>query len=324
MFLLLVLLWGGELARWSWVKYASFASVNGGRREFLAQLLAGGAGAFGLALSGWGVWSAIRPVEVKRVAIRLDKLPEALSGLRLVQLTDKHVGLTIGADFVHDVVRKVNALEPDIVAITGDLIDGSVEDLGYAIAPLGEIRATLGTYFVTGNHEYYSGADSWLSFLRGIGIRVLRNEHVERSFAHVCETGGARRSWLGGVVDVGKRYLMYAAGHNLGVVMRKLFGVGTPRSPQAEGEADLALLLPRIRHLWQLTRAWKRVVVVLTEVAGIDAAEVRPWPFAVASAVVPVVRVQHDIEQLAVVGASAQDLAAQLRAAVHRQLVFDG
>jgi len=179
MFLLLVLLWGGEVARWSWVKYASFASVNGGRREFLAQLLAGGAGAFGLALSGWGVWSAIRPVEVKRVAVRLRKLPESLNGLRLVQLTDMHVGLTIGGDFVEDVVRKVNALEPDIVAITGDLIDGSVEDLGDAIAPLGEIRAKLGTYFVTGNHEYYSGADSWLSFLRGIGIRVLRNEHVE-------------------------------------------------------------------------------------------------------------------------------------------------
>jgi predicted MPP superfamily phosphohydrolase len=178
MFLLLVLLWGGELARWGWVKYASFASVNGGRREFLAQLLAGGAGAFGFALSGWGVWSAIRPVEVKRMTVRLKKLPESLSGLRLVQLTDMHVGLTIGHDFVQDVVRKVNALEPDIVAITGDLIDGSVEDLGGAVAPLGEIRSKLGTYFVTGNHEYYSGADSWLSFLRGIGIRVLRNEHV--------------------------------------------------------------------------------------------------------------------------------------------------
>jgi predicted MPP superfamily phosphohydrolase len=179
MFLLLVLLWGGELARWSWVKYASFASVNSGRREFLAQLLAGGAGAFGVALSGWGVWSAIRPVEVKRVAIRLEKLPQSLSGLRLVQLTDMHVGLTIGGDFVEDIVRKVNAIEPDIVAITGDLIDGSVEDLGHAIAPLGEIRAKLGTYFVTGNHEYYSGADPWLSFLRGLGIRVLRNEHIE-------------------------------------------------------------------------------------------------------------------------------------------------
>ncbi len=179
MFLLLVLLWGGELARWSWVKYASFASVNGGRREFLAQLLAGGAGAFGLALSGWGVWSAIRPVEVKRVAVRLKRLPGSLNGLRLVQLTDMHIGLTIGRDFVEDVVRKVNALEPDIVAITGDLIDGSVDDLGPAVAPLGQIRAKLGTYFVTGNHEYYSGADSWLAFLQRLGIKALRNEHVE-------------------------------------------------------------------------------------------------------------------------------------------------
>jgi predicted MPP superfamily phosphohydrolase len=179
MFLLLVLLWGGELARWSWVKYASFASVNGGRREFLAQLLAGGAGAFGLALSGWGVWSAIRPVEVKRVAVRLKKLPGSLNGLRLVQLTDMHIGLTIGRDFVEDVVRKVNALEPDIVAITGDLIDGSVDELGPAVAPLGEIRAKLGTYFVTGNHEYYSGADPWLAFLQSLGIKALRNEHVE-------------------------------------------------------------------------------------------------------------------------------------------------
>ncbi len=181
MFVLLVLLWGGELARWSWVKYASLhmGGVDGGRRHFLAQLLAGGVGTFGLALSGWGVWSAIRPVEVKRLNVRLKKLPESLSGLRLVQLTDMHIGLTIGREFVEDIVRKVNALEADIVAITGDLIDGSVEDLGSAIAPLGDIQSRFGTYFVTGNHEYYSGADSWLAFLDSIGIRALRNERVE-------------------------------------------------------------------------------------------------------------------------------------------------
>jgi predicted MPP superfamily phosphohydrolase len=179
MFLLLVLLWSGELARWGWLTYASATSVDGGRREFLAQMLAGGAGLFGFALSGFGVWSAIRPVEVKRVPVRLGKLSPRLHGLRLVQLSDVHVGLTIGRDFVEDVVRKVNALQPDIVAITGDLIDGSVEDLGSAVAPLGDIQSSLGTFFVTGNHEYYSGADSWLDFLGSLGIRALRNEHVE-------------------------------------------------------------------------------------------------------------------------------------------------
>lgn len=178
MFLLLVVLWSGELIRWGWLRYANLASIDFSRRDFLAQMLAGGAAVFGLALSGWGVWSAIGPVDVKHVRVRLKKLPEALRGLRIVQLTDMHVGPTIGRDFVVEVVDKVNALRPDVVAITGDLIDGSVEELGDAVAPLGDIRSTHGTYFVTGNHEYYSGADPWLAFLSSIGIRPLRNECV--------------------------------------------------------------------------------------------------------------------------------------------------
>ncbi|MEM7137748.1 MAG: metallophosphoesterase [Myxococcota bacterium] len=178
MFVTLVLLWSGELARWGWIQYAKAASVDAGRREFLAQLLAGGTGALALAVSGWGVWSAIRPVEVKRVSVSLKNLPASLDGFRLVQLSDVHVGPTIGRGFVEDVVSKVNQLDADAIAITGDLIDGTVSEIGDAVRPLGEMKSAHGTFFVTGNHEYYSGADQWLAFLDGIGVRTLRNECV--------------------------------------------------------------------------------------------------------------------------------------------------
>ena len=132
--------------------------------------------------------------------------------------------------------------------------------------------------------EAYYGNRRRVRGRRSKRLQRLRSEHVERSFAHVCETGGARRSWLGGVVDVGKRYLMYAAGHNLGVVMRKLFGVGTPRTLQAEGEADSAVLLPRISLLRRLIRACERVVAFMAETSAIDVAEPRRWHIADAPA----------------------------------------
>ncbi|MEM9726939.1 MAG: metallophosphoesterase [Myxococcota bacterium] len=178
MFITLVVLWGGEVARWGWVKYAQVASVDAGRRDFLAKMLAGGTSALALAISGFGVWSAIRPVEVKRLTVKLKNLPESLSGFRLVQLSDVHVGPTIGQGFVEDVVRKVNGLDADAVAITGDLIDGTIAEIGEAVRPLGDMQSKHGTFFVTGNHEYYSGADAWLGFLTEIGIRPLRNECV--------------------------------------------------------------------------------------------------------------------------------------------------
>ena len=115
-------------------------------------------------------------------------------------------------------------------------------------------------------------------------LQRLRSEYVERSFAHVCETGGARRSWLCGLIDVAKRYLMYTAGHNLGVIMRKLFGLGTPRSLQAEGRAGLAAFLPRLRPLRSLMRVWERIVVVVAEASGIKVAELRPRRFTAMSA----------------------------------------
>jgi hypothetical protein len=148
------------------------------RRQFLARILGGVVGVGGLGLASFGLVNVLRPVAVKRVKVTLTNLPAAASGFRIVQLTDVHVGPTIGKDFIEDLVAKVNALEPDLVAITGDLVDGSVAELGALVAPLGKLRAREGVYFVTGNHEYYSGVDQWLEFLGTLGIRVLRNEHV--------------------------------------------------------------------------------------------------------------------------------------------------
>src|SRR5438552_3228468 len=105
-------------------------------------------------------------------------LPRALDGFTIVQLTDVHVGPTIGREFIEDLVAKSNAAKPDLVCITGDLVDGSVERLREHVAPLAQLKAKHGVYFVTGNHEYYSGVDEWIAELGRLGIRVLRNERV--------------------------------------------------------------------------------------------------------------------------------------------------
>jgi uncharacterized protein len=110
--------------------------------------------------------------------VKVKGLAPAMEGTVIVQLTDIHVGPTIGRDFIASMVREVNALSPDVIAITGDLVDGSVSSLGHHVAPLGELRAKHGVFFVTGNHEYYSGVEDWLVELRRLGVRVLANEHV--------------------------------------------------------------------------------------------------------------------------------------------------
>jgi uncharacterized protein len=119
----------------------------------------------------------VRP-RVVDVPIVLPRLAAALDGVRVVQISDVHVGPTVGAAFVRDVVERVNELEPDLVAITGDLVDGRAGVHGAGIEPLAGLRSRHGTFYVTGNHEYYWGIDDWLPRFRDIGLRVLRNERV--------------------------------------------------------------------------------------------------------------------------------------------------
>ncbi len=165
---------GAALAR----RARGAAPVAPARRRFLARTAAAGVTSIVAAASAVALRAARRPAPVRPVTIRLDRLPAALHGFSIVQLTDIHVGPTIGRRFVEDVVTRTNALEPDLVAITGDLVDGHVSDLAESIAPLGQLRARHGVFFVTGNHEYFSGADAWVNELTRMGIRVLQNERV--------------------------------------------------------------------------------------------------------------------------------------------------
>lgn len=148
----------------------------------------------GLLATVLGFWNARRTAQVVRVDVPITNLPAALHGFTVAQITDIHVGPTIKTRYLQAIVRRVNTLDADMVAITGDLVDGSVVDLGAHVAPLSTLSSRHGSYFVTGNHEYYSGAHAWITELRRLGVQVLMNEHV------VLQQGGASLV-LAGVAD---------------------------------------------------------------------------------------------------------------------------
>ena len=125
-----------------------------------------------------GFFNARRVAAVRRVDVPIVSLHPALHGFTIAQITDMHIGPTIGRDYVEAIVDAVNGLRADMIAITGDLVDGSVGQLCDHTASLARLSARHGTYFVTGNHEYYSGAPAWVAELRRLGLQVLQNEHV--------------------------------------------------------------------------------------------------------------------------------------------------
>ncbi len=178
MLLLLVTLGGAELVRLGARIVAGGHLEDPARRLFFRRVLGAAAATVASGLAALAVRNGLGPAVVRELTIALPRLPAALRGTTVVQLTDLHVGPTIGRAFLADVVARVNALAPDVVAITGDLVDGSVEELRDAVAPIADLRAKRGVYFVTGNHEYYAGALDWEVELARLGVRVLRNERV--------------------------------------------------------------------------------------------------------------------------------------------------
>jgi predicted MPP superfamily phosphohydrolase len=168
----------GKLVAWLARKAMKSPPMDQSRRQALARITGGVATAAVVGHVGYGVTRALGDAEVVDVPVTLPKLPKALDGFTIVQLTDVHVGGTIRKEFIEELVARTNEQKPDMIVLTGDFVDGSVEELSPHVAPFANLKAPHGVFFVTGNHEYYSGADAWIAKWESLGIRVLRNERV--------------------------------------------------------------------------------------------------------------------------------------------------
>lgn len=134
----------------------------------------------GLAVMGAavGVSNALQVPGVTRVELAVTNLPRELEGLKVVQLSDLHISRLLPADWVASVVARTNALHPDLILITGDLIDGTVAARKADVAPLRSLQAPMGIFAIPGNHEYYFDEPAWKRAFTDLGMRVLSNEHV--------------------------------------------------------------------------------------------------------------------------------------------------
>ncbi|GHB43717.1 membrane protein [Streptomyces viridiviolaceus] len=149
------------------------------RRLFVSRVVAGAAAAAAVGTVGYGTYGVLSGPKVKRVTVPLAKLPRAAHGFRIAVVSDIHLGPVLGRGFAQKVVDTINSTQPDLIAVVGDLVDGSVKDLGPAAAPLARLRARHGAYFVTGNHEYFSGAEQWVAEVRRLGLLPLENARTE-------------------------------------------------------------------------------------------------------------------------------------------------
>ncbi|MEV1077924.1 metallophosphoesterase [Streptomyces sp. NPDC050211] len=149
------------------------------RRLFVSRVIGGTVAAAAVGTVGVGTYGVLNGPSVKRVTVPLAKLPRAAHGFRIAVVSDIHLGPVLGRGFAQKVVDTINATQPDLIAVVGDLVDGSVKDLGPAAAPLAQLTARHGAYFVTGNHEYFSGAEQWVEEVRRLGLRPLENARTE-------------------------------------------------------------------------------------------------------------------------------------------------
>ena len=178
-------------------KYSSGYSqetIDPQRREFVQKLLSIGIITTTGSSTLKGLYNARKGPTIMKENVALNNLHKDMSGLKIAQISDLHVGPTIKKGYVESVVNEVNELNPDIIAITGDMVDGSVSYLAPHVEPLKDLHANIGTFFVTGNHEYYSGVDRWLDKTDQLGFTNLLDSHeiIKKGYGEIT---------LGGVTD---------------------------------------------------------------------------------------------------------------------------
>jgi len=206
-----------------------------------------GAAAFAVLLSGYGVHQAIQVPPIKRVSVEIPNLPRQLDGLRIVQLSDLHISRLFDAPWTGDVVAQTNALNADLVVITGDLIDGTPEARQYDVEALGGLRAELGVIAIPGNHEYYFQEGRWRQIFEQQGMKVLINEHViitrnQAQLAIAGITDEVAPNYSGAAPDLGQA--ISGIPESTPIVLLK----HRPQSARESAEAGMSLQLSGHTH----------------------------------------------------------------------------
>jgi predicted MPP superfamily phosphohydrolase len=218
------------------------------RRAHLIQMTNIGVVGVTAAVTSYGIFEARRRPGIVEISVPIRRLPKAFEGFRIVQITDVHAGLTVGREWIERVCAEVRALRPDMIAFTGDIADGSVAHLRDDVAPLGTLAAPHGKFFITGNHEYYSGVEQWVAEVRRLGYDVLLNEH------RIIERNGASLV-LGGVTDyTGGQYLPShksdpeAAFRDAPADLVRIFLAHQPKTLRQTSSVDFDLMLSGHTH----------------------------------------------------------------------------
>jgi predicted MPP superfamily phosphohydrolase len=195
-----------------------------------------------------GFVNARRRAAVRSVDVAIEGLPAGLHGFMIAQISDVHVGTTIRRPYVEAIVDAVNAIGADLIAVTGDLVDGSVAQLSGQTAPLARLSARHGAYFVTGNHEYYSGARAWVAEIERLGMRALMNEHVVLVHAGERMIVAGVTDWSAHHFEPGQRSDPAAAMANAPAAAFRLLLAHQPRSAFAAEPAGFDLQLSGHTH----------------------------------------------------------------------------